>query len=209
MSINIPECIALCRQVGFPEHSIPIAVSVAKCESGLNPNSHCLNCVPGFIEDSRGLWQINVLAHPKYNTPTIYDPLKNAQAALDISSNGTNWQPWSTFTNGCYEQYLVRVTEAMQAPIAVAVNGTTVPDAEGYVLNGRSFGWVRPISIRLQAQIVDYNSSSVTLKRAGTERTLAATIQNSQAFVHLADFRQFPGVAVNYDGPTNTVNITF
>ena len=46
----------------------------------------------------RGYWQIN-LNHGALST---YDPLGNAKAAVIISDNGTNWNPWTTFTSGAY-----------------------------------------------------------------------------------------------------------
>ena len=31
-----------------------------------------------------------------------YNPMGNAKAALAISSNGTNWRPWTTYVTGAY-----------------------------------------------------------------------------------------------------------
>jgi hypothetical protein len=46
----------------------------------------------------RGSWQIN----PDHGSPSISDPLGNAQAAVIISGDGTNWTPWTTCTGGAY-----------------------------------------------------------------------------------------------------------
>jgi LysM repeat protein len=46
----------------------------------------------------RGYWQIN----PNHGSLSTYDPLGNAKAAVAISSNGTNWHPWTTFTTGAF-----------------------------------------------------------------------------------------------------------
>jgi LysM repeat protein len=46
----------------------------------------------------RGYWQIN----PNHGALSTYDPLGNAKAAIIISSNGTNWNPWTTFTSGAF-----------------------------------------------------------------------------------------------------------
>ena len=46
----------------------------------------------------RGYWQINT----NHGSLSTYDPLGNARAAVIISANGTNWHPWTTFTNGAY-----------------------------------------------------------------------------------------------------------
>jgi LysM repeat protein len=46
----------------------------------------------------RGYWQIN----PDHGSLSTYDPLGNAQAAVTISGDGTNWTPWTTYTSGAY-----------------------------------------------------------------------------------------------------------
>ena len=46
----------------------------------------------------RGYWQIN----PDHGSLSTYDPVGNAQAAVIISADGTNWAPWTTFTSGAY-----------------------------------------------------------------------------------------------------------
>jgi LysM repeat protein len=46
----------------------------------------------------RGYWQIN----PDHGSLSTYNPLGNAEAAVAISADGTNWTPWTTFTSGAY-----------------------------------------------------------------------------------------------------------
>lgn len=46
----------------------------------------------------RGYWQIN----PNHGSLSTYDPLGNAKAAIIISGNGSNWDPWTTFLTGAY-----------------------------------------------------------------------------------------------------------
>lgn len=58
------------------------------------------------LENSYGFWQINRDAHPQYDAATLYDQLGNARAAVAISNGGTDFGPWSTYTNGAYRQYL-------------------------------------------------------------------------------------------------------
>lgn len=84
-----------------------LVTSIAVClaESGGNINAHN----PGSrtdIENSYGLWQINILAHPSYAAARLLTPAYNAQAAYDISSAGTNWNPWGTYTSGAYRAHL-------------------------------------------------------------------------------------------------------
>ena len=90
---------------GFRGTALVKAVAFALAESSGNPDAHCLNCFPGVREDSRGLWQINVDAHPQYANANLYDPAVNAAAAWDVSSGGTTFRPWSTYTSGKYLAY--------------------------------------------------------------------------------------------------------
>lgn len=57
-------------------------------------------------ESSYGLWQVNRFAHPQYSAASLYTELGNAKAAVEISNGGSNFKPWSTFTNGAYKQFL-------------------------------------------------------------------------------------------------------
>lgn len=50
----------------------------------------------------RGLWQIN----SSHGSLSTYVPLANARAAVQISDDGTNWLPWTTYQNGAYLEYM-------------------------------------------------------------------------------------------------------
>lgn len=80
------------KQAGFPQAEIPMAVAVAFLESGFDPNARALTS----REDSRGLWQINVFAHPQYASQNLYDPATNARAAHEVWTSASGWRPWST-----------------------------------------------------------------------------------------------------------------
>lgn len=89
------------------KNAIATATAIAIAESGGDPQAHN----PGNAtdkEDSYGLWQINILAHPNYNKVRLYDPNYNAQAMYAISSGGVNWNPWGTYTSGKYKQFMSR-----------------------------------------------------------------------------------------------------
>jgi hypothetical protein len=66
---------------------------------------------------SVGLWQIRTL---KAETGTgrsrdiniLRDPVQNARAMFEISSGGSNWGPWSTYSDGSYRQHLAAATAA-------------------------------------------------------------------------------------------------
>jgi LysM repeat protein len=67
------------------------AASIAMAESGGN------QFATGTVGE-RGYWQIN----PVNGALSTYDPYGNAQAAVIMSADGTNWSPWTTFTSGAY-----------------------------------------------------------------------------------------------------------
>ena len=46
-----------------------------------------------------GYWQINGSHGPAQAT---FNPMGNARAAIAISSNGRNWDPWTTYVTGAY-----------------------------------------------------------------------------------------------------------
>src|SRR5262249_61425083 len=45
-----------------------------------------------------GYWQINGV----HGAMATYNPIRNAKAAIAISSNGRNWRPWTTYVTGAY-----------------------------------------------------------------------------------------------------------
>jgi hypothetical protein len=68
------------------------AAEIAMAESGGNPDAVSPT-------DDYGLWQIHSSHGPGEAT---LNPYGNARAAVAISSDGTDWLPWSTFTSGAY-----------------------------------------------------------------------------------------------------------
>jgi hypothetical protein len=93
-----------------------IAMAVAMAESG--SDALAWNCPQGnnFVEDSRGLWQINFFAHTfcrDWDFWGAWGPIYQALAALRVSSGGTYWQPWTQYTNNEYAQYLGRCQTAL------------------------------------------------------------------------------------------------
>lgn len=96
-----------------------VAFAVAKAESRGNPTA-CGDCGKSRCYDSDnpdtssiGLWQINLRWHPEYDRSSLFDPNYNAKAAQEISSNGQNWQPWSTYKNRAYQDYLDDAAQAL------------------------------------------------------------------------------------------------
>jgi len=65
-----------------------------------------------------GIWQINSVhrqAHPDWTVSALKDPETNARAMGEVSSGGTNWQPWATYRDGKYKAYMSRAQKAVDA----------------------------------------------------------------------------------------------
>jgi LysM repeat protein len=83
---------ALWEAAGGSKGEAFIAAEIAMAESGGRQFAHSPT-------NDFGYWQINGGHGAAMAT---YDPLGNARAAIAISSNGHNWNPWTTYTSGAY-----------------------------------------------------------------------------------------------------------
>jgi len=90
-TLSCPGLEELWEQAGGPDAQAVMAASIAMAESG---GQQFATGAAG----ERGYWQIN----PDHGSLSTYDPLGNAQAAVIISDDATNWTPWTTFTSGAY-----------------------------------------------------------------------------------------------------------
>lgn len=92
------------NEAGFPGGTSQAdGLAICQAESGRDPNAKHVN-TDGSID--RGIWQINDKAHPDVTDATAYDPVLATRAALSISKGGTDFSPWSAFTNGAYKAHL-------------------------------------------------------------------------------------------------------
>jgi len=118
---------ALWTQHGGPAAEAPTAAAIALAESGGNPDAILNTAYPGrpnyrppssgaSPEFSVGLWQVNLLAHPNYTEAQMLTPARAAAAAVAISSSGSNFQPWSTYTSGAYLTHLQGGTPSAAGP---------------------------------------------------------------------------------------------
>jgi hypothetical protein len=78
------------REGGNP-HDAFVAAEIAMAESGGNPDAISPT-------DDYGLWQINA----SHGDEASLDPVVNARAAIAISDDGSDWFPWTTYTEGFY-----------------------------------------------------------------------------------------------------------
>ncbi|HTI22194.1 MAG TPA: type VII secretion target [Kutzneria sp.] len=106
---------------GFRGDALTTAVAVALAESHGDTGIHGdVNLQTGTWGPSVGLWQIRSL-NPGHGTAAEQalrnaqanaDPATNARHAYAISRHGTNFGPWSTYTNGAYRGYLSQARTA-------------------------------------------------------------------------------------------------
>ncbi|HEY2087444.1 MAG TPA: hypothetical protein VGH54_15690 [Mycobacterium sp.] len=98
---------------GLPSDKAHVAAAIGMAESGGNLTSHNTNAATG--DDSYGAWQINMLGAmgPKRrvlfgisNNDQLYDLKTNAHAMAVLSSNGADFNDWSTFKDGAYKPFL-------------------------------------------------------------------------------------------------------
>jgi Lysozyme like domain len=83
---------------GNPANSL-IASAIAEAESS-GYSGIVDNDANGTTD--RGLWQIN----STHGSQSTFNVIQNARAAIALSNNGVDWDPWSTYTSGDYEEYM-------------------------------------------------------------------------------------------------------
>ena len=83
---------ALWKAAGGSHAAAFTAAEVAMAESG--GSQYALSPT-----DDYGYWQINASHGPAEAT---FNPMGNARAAIAISSDGTNWDAWTTYVDGAY-----------------------------------------------------------------------------------------------------------
>lgn len=104
---------AFARQAGFDPDAATTMTAIALAESGGRSGAHNPSG-----EDSRGLWQINVQAHPRFAGTDLYDPLANARAAYEVAGGGADISPWTTTHGGASARYLSHREAAQAAALA-------------------------------------------------------------------------------------------
>jgi hypothetical protein len=117
---------------GFRGDSLTTAVAVALAESHGDTGIHGdVNLQTGTWGPSVGLWQIRSL-NPGHGTAAEQalrnaqanaDPATNARHAYQISHQGNNFRPWSTYTNGAYRNYLNQARAASSRASSGAAAG--------------------------------------------------------------------------------------
>jgi len=112
MALSAQQIAMYAYAAGFRGSSLVTAVAIALAESGGNPAARGdVSLQTSKWGPSVGLWQIRSLNGVRRTGDVrdafaLDDPQFNARSAFNISSGGTNFSPWSMYTNGGYKKYL-------------------------------------------------------------------------------------------------------
>jgi hypothetical protein len=174
VSVNLPyaDLETLWIMGGGARNQSSMAAAIATAESGGNPTAMNGQYVSG-------LWQINTApnANPEYTVSDMQNPLKNAQAAVALSKNGTDWTPWQTYTNGAYKTYYK--SGVSPAPTSAQLkqyatfgsgNGNYLVNKQGQILGGgtQPLGIPNPLpTISTVAGLISFITDPAKLLRLG------------------------------------------
>ncbi|ARK07706.1 putative entry lysozyme [Rhodococcus phage Toil] len=129
-TLSIQQLAQLAANVGIPNgQPMYDCVSIALAESGGRTDATNTANDNGTID--RGLWQINSVHDDKMPGADRFDPNVNAQLMAQISSGGSNWQPWSTYNNGAYLEHAQRVMGELGGTQFTPGEGVNVPGGFG------------------------------------------------------------------------------
>jgi hypothetical protein len=100
---------------------IVVAIAVALAESSCDP--HATNITSSGSED-RGLWQMNSHYHSEVSDTCAFQIQCNANAAWNVSRHGTDWKPWSAFTNGAWKTHLADARSVISSGFTFQLGNT-------------------------------------------------------------------------------------
>lgn len=141
-----------------------IAAAIAQAESGgcqyakAGPvdDRPVPQCIYRFtrLENSYGLWQINRVAHPDYTASDLYTITGNAVAAVEISRNGLDFTPWTTYRDGAFNAFLPAGVTTGPINSPVTLSHAPFPNAVGaaWMRLMRTLAITAPRSLRAQAK---------------------------------------------------------
>lgn len=137
MAIYSAEQIAgVAQAAGFKGESLVIAIAVAMAESSGDTNALGDTTITTAVwGPSVGLWQVRTL---KAETGTgksrdknkLTDPAFNARSAYSIAGGGSNFKPWSMYTNGRYKKHMEAARKAAKQPAAGSSAGGSIPGGD-------------------------------------------------------------------------------
>lgn len=112
--LSAREIAGAARGAGFRGRALTIAVAVALAESGGETTAvnHDSNGTTDY-----GVWQINSVHTSVLRQGSWSDPNDNAAMAFAVSNGGTDWTPWSTFSDGSYLAHMPAAGHAAGNPL--------------------------------------------------------------------------------------------
>jgi hypothetical protein len=120
---------ALTLEAGFTGESAITAVATWLAESGGRSDAYGDSGIQTSLwGPSVGVAQIRSLHRERGTGATRdelanLDPATNLRHAYEIAGGGTNFGPWSAYTNGSYRQYLDRARSAITSALAGGAGG--------------------------------------------------------------------------------------
>lgn len=106
-----------------------VCVSIALAESG--GRTDAVNSNANGTKDV-GEWQINDVHALMWGAnDNRTDPVANAQYMFKISNSGVNWQPWTTYNTGAYNNHMQAVMSELQKANLTRGQGITPPNTLG------------------------------------------------------------------------------
>ncbi len=134
-------CSAWASKAGFanngPGGDLAVAVAIGMAESGCDAlacyddttGSECSASAAAGSNDSidRGVWQINSHYWKDVTNRCAFNGLCNALSSYNqVSGNGTNFTPWTTYLAGTYKRYLTAARAAVSALRAGTVTSADI-----------------------------------------------------------------------------------
>lgn len=134
------------QSAGFSGTALTVATAIMQAESGFNTLAQHVNS-DGSVD--RGIFQINSRWHSEVSDSCAYDPLCASQAAYRISSQGSNFNPWTTYTSGAYQRFL-----GTSASTSTGTGTSTGTQPSNVPIVGPLIDWINAGAMRAVKMII-------------------------------------------------------
>jgi hypothetical protein len=150
--LSFDQVAALALAGGFPPGPAVIATAITTCESSRVQSA--IQPDQPYDTTGWGLWQITPGdSEPQFGiNNALLDGLNNARAAYAKYTGAGGFSPWTTYTNGCYSQYLGQAEDAVgavaklsKAQLAALVAGIRPPAAGATGTLTSADDWARQV----------------------------------------------------------------
>jgi Lysozyme like domain len=127
----------------------PIMAAIAMAESSGNPSN-----TTGDNGTSYGLYQIHWTVHPQFLPSLLTNAGYNTNAAIQLSGNGKDLTPWTTYNTGAYTSYLSKAMAAMHlvgpagTPVSTSDTGGDNTQATGFHLAPSNEWCMNPFDLK-------------------------------------------------------------